>query len=268
MICGICEAPSHAWRSGVILNKYPVTYFACSGCGFVQTEPPHWFGEAYSEAITRTDLGLVSRNIRLSRVALAVIGTIFDRSGRFVDYGGGYGLLVRLLRDYGLDCYRSDRYAPNLFAAGFEAAEPAAERYELLTAFEVFEHLADPVAEMERMLKYSRSIFLTTQLLPKHRPGPNEWWYYGLEHGQHVSIYTRRSLEVLAERFGLTLYTTPQATFHLLTDRKLAPWRFSLATQPRLARLLVPFLRRPSLLPSDVRRVIEDLSLARTGNPP
>ena len=53
-----------------------------------------------------------------------------------LDWGGGDGLLVRLLRDAGLDAYHHDRYADNLYAAGFEG-DPT-KRYSMVTAFEVF----------------------------------------------------------------------------------------------------------------------------------
>ncbi len=50
-------------------------------------------------------------------------------------------MFVRLMRDNGFDFYRSDRQCENLFAKGFEASLDVSPSYELLTAFEVFEHL-------------------------------------------------------------------------------------------------------------------------------
>ena len=47
--------------------------------------------------------------------------TVFFKSnGSIVDYGGGYGLLVRLMRNSGFDFYRYDPYCANFFAKGFE----------------------------------------------------------------------------------------------------------------------------------------------------
>lgn len=257
MTCRICQSPSRAFGRARVLGRHDVGYHRCERCGFVQTDEPFWLDEAYSEAITNSDLGLVSRNLQLAPVVLALAVTMFDPAGRFVDYGGGYGMLVRLLRDAGLDFYRSDRYCRNLFAVGFDAPEPELASYELLTAIEVFEHLVDPVAEVERMLGFSRSLFFTTQLVPAEVPPPDSWWYYGLEHGQHVSFYTRDSLRVLGERFGLTLYS--RGPYHLLSDRKLSAARFNLVTRVQLASVLAPFLRRPTLLPADAERVVASL---------
>jgi len=71
----------------------------------------------------RCDLGLVCRNIALAGLTHAIILVFFNCNARFIDYGRGYVLLVRIMRDRGLDVYRSDKYAQNLFAQGFEADE-------------------------------------------------------------------------------------------------------------------------------------------------
>ena len=70
----------------------------------------------------------------------------FDPKAKFLDYGGGYGMLVRLMRNYGFDFYYFDKYCQNLFANGFDLKDSACSRFELLTAFELFEHFSEPVS--------------------------------------------------------------------------------------------------------------------------
>ncbi len=48
------------------------------------------------------------------------------------------------------------------------------------------------------MLNFSDNILFTTYLVPNSNPKPNEWWYYGPDHGQHVSLFTEKSLNLLA----------------------------------------------------------------------
>ncbi len=48
------------------------------------------------------------------------------------------------------------------------------------------------------MLKISRNILFTTTLLPSPMPQPGTWWYYGLEHGQHISFYSLETLQSIA----------------------------------------------------------------------
>ncbi len=161
MKCKICTSETVFFDQETVLQKYRVTYYRCSGCGFVQTEDPYWFKDAYSEAINNSDVGLVSRNLMFSIITKSIILAFFDQNGNFIDYGGGYGLFVRLMRDYGFDFHWFDEFCPNLFAKGLESDSAHGKTYELLTAFEVFEHLVNPLDDISKMLGLSRSIFFS-----------------------------------------------------------------------------------------------------------
>jgi hypothetical protein len=224
----------------------------------VQTEEPFWLAEAYSQAITKTDIGLVGRNVSLSGLTKSLILAFFDHRAKFLDYGGGYGMFVRLMRDAGLDFYLYDAHCENLFAEGFDLEDSADGSFELLTAFEVFEHLVDPMAEIERMRQFSPSILLTTTLVASPPPPLGEWWYYALEHGQHVALYSHRTLEFIARRWDLHLLSDGQS-LHLLTPKKIAPWLFRALLNP-YGRLIATQwlgrrLRGRSLLSSDYEKI-------------
>lgn len=120
-----CEAGSSRSErvfGGTVLKKYEVGYYECAQCGFIQTEDPYWLEEAYSNVISDGDLGPVNRAIIGSRNVEAVILTCFDPNAEFVDWGGGYGLFTRLMRDNGYDFYWHDTYCQNLFAKGCATA--------------------------------------------------------------------------------------------------------------------------------------------------
>jgi len=254
MNCKICRQPASLFSVNTILGKYEISYHRCDTCGFIQTEEPYWLNESYADAIARSDIGMASRNIDMTGLTRAIILSFFDCNARFIDYGGGYGLLVRLMRDRGMDFYRYDRYAPNLFAQGFEADQEGNHQYELLTAFEVFEHLVNPLDEIRQMMHYSSSILFSTLLVPVPPPALESWWYYSLDHGQHVALYTLQSLKVLAQKLNLNLYSD-QHSFHLLTDKKLSQTAFRFISRGMVSRLLYFMLRKRlahrSLLPSD-----------------
>lgn len=219
MKCKICKNDSNLLFSAVIIKKYKIDYFHCGHCGFLQTEDPYWLEEAYRDSINISDTGLLSRNINLSKITAVLIGLYFNKIGSFLDFGGGYGVFVRLMRDIGIDFFWQDKYTVNLFARGFEYKETG--RYEIVTSFETFEHFTDPIEETGNMLKYSDSIIFTTNILPDKIPKPGEWWYYGLDHGQHISFYSRRTLEFIADKFKLHLYTNNR-TVHMLTKKRSA----------------------------------------------
>jgi len=254
MKCKICASSANHFSSATILDKYEVDYFKCAECGFVQTEEPYWLEDAYTSAITLSDVGLVRRNCELAAVAKVLISLFFDASERFVDYAGGYGLFVRLMRDNGFDFSWDDKYCRNIFAFGFEAPEPGIEKIELVTAFELFEHLVDPVSELDRILSYSRNLFFSTELLPEPTPQPDSWWYYGLEHGQHIGFHTRLSLASLAQRFGLNFYTNG-FSLHLFSEKRISQTFFRLCANTMTAHLLAPFVYRKSLVEADYTRV-------------
>ena len=105
--------------SKIILYKYNVKYYKCTQCGLIATEKPYWIDEAYTEAISSLDVGIVKRNIDLSFTVEELLNNNFDTEGEFLDFAGGYGLFVRIMRDKGFNFYRYDKYCINIFANYF-----------------------------------------------------------------------------------------------------------------------------------------------------
>jgi len=257
MLCKLCNQVSERIFERRLLKKYDVAYWQCRNCEFMQTEEPYWLEEAYSSAISDLDLGPVNRAVTGSKMVEGVILAGFDPNAKFVDWGGGYGVFTRLMRDLGYDFYWRDRYCQNLFAKQFVA--DAGSKYELVTAFEVFEHLVDPMSEIESMLDLASNVFFTTLIPPSRLTNTTEWWYLALEHGQHVSIYSIKSLRFIAEKFGLHLSTDGTMT-HLLSRKPFSSVVFKIIAQHHKAASLVRRiqrrkLRNQSLLMQDFRDV-------------
>jgi len=229
MKCRVCASNVEKVFVAKVLEKHLVAYFSCRVCGYLQTESPHWLAEAYERPINESDTGLIQRNIVLSKIAATLIILAFDRRGKFLDFAGGYGVFVRIMRDLGFDFYWQDRYSKNLIAAGFEFPNDSqAQRVELITSMETFEHFVDPLQEISEMLKRSNSILFSTTLVSDPPPHAEEWWYYGLEHGQHVGFYQHRTLKWIANHFGLTICSN-RRNLHLLTSKKIGDALFNAA---------------------------------------
>jgi hypothetical protein len=258
MHCKICGQSTLPRARAKIIDTYDIQYFQCPSCGFVQTEEPYWLDRAYASAISEIDIGVVNRSVTFSRLTRNLILACFDSNATFLDYGGGPGLFVRMMRDAGFDFYIYDKYCENMFARGFEADPDNTTHYELVTAFEVFEHFAAPIDEIERVLQRSRSVLFSTLLLPPSNPVPGDWWYYAPEHGQHVAIYTRPALAMIARKFGLRFYTNG-SSLHLFTDKTIHPLVFSMIFRRKLSALASLFLSRrqkkKSLLEEDFFKV-------------
>lgn len=232
--CKICHSNSLFIFKGVILNKFEISYYKCTNCGFIQTEKPYWLNEAYKPTNLSLDVGVVYRNLSMFHLTRSIINKYFTINNIYLDYAGGYGLFVRLMRDDGYNFYRYDKYSDNIFARGFDISDISHnEKFELITSFELFEHLDEPLLEIGKIFDLSGNILFTTDLIPDQGINNiNDWAYFMPEGGQHISFYTQSSLKYIAELFNCILYTN-NTNLHLLTRNKLSvnPFKNSLITK-------------------------------------
>jgi hypothetical protein len=205
---------------------------------FIQTEKEYWLKEAYMSSMNLSDTGVITRNILLGLKTSLIIQFLLNRKGKFLDYAGGWGIFTRLMRDIGFDFFWFDPYTNNELARGFEA--DLNKRYEALTIFEGFEHFQNPYEDFEKMFKLSDTIIFSTTLLPNPAPNPQDWWYYGLEHGQHIGLYSQESFEYIAERYNYKYYTDGKY-MHMFTRRQISKFFFIFLTSI-LGFILLPFV--------------------------
>lgn len=238
--CKICSTQTTKLFSQKILKKYTIEYFQCPSCAFIQTEKPHWLDEAYHSPINIEDTGILQRNILLL-IQLTPFLLTLGKDAKILDFGGGYGFFTRLLRDIGFDAYWEDPFCTNLTSRGFEAAKN--QKIAVITAFEVFEHIEDPDALVRSLLKKSDILLFTTQTTDEITKLA-EWWYMGYSHGQHISIYSKKSLQQLAAKHN-THAISIGSNLHVISKKPI-----SFIQRTLLGRLFSPlfplvfFLRR------------------------
>jgi hypothetical protein len=219
-LCGGTLADAFSTR---VLGKYSVRYRKCNDCHSLQTEAPYWLPEAYAENLSSLDTGAAQRNLRNLAASYAV-ARIYGAS-KLLDLGGGDGLLCRLLRDTGLNCYVKDRYAVPTYAQGFDSpdfAEP-----DMVTAFEVFEHLPNPATDLRDFFATQPQVLLvSTEVYAGQGP---EWWYISAESGQHVFFYSRQGLLRIGKTFGYRVVLSGEFILFVRADADVA-WRRILAS--------------------------------------
>lgn len=229
--CPLCAHERSEVFKSTLLQKHNVAYFFCDSCGLLQTEEPYWLDEAYENAIADEDTGLIARNQGIARKLSGILFFCFDRNGRYVDSAGGYGMLTRLMRDIGFNFFWHDEYCDNLFARGFEVPHSQAPTT-AVTAFEVLEHVSDPLSYLRDLQNnYNcHSIILSTELFAGPPPDPDTWWYYTPATGQHISFYQKRTLNLLADKLSMRLFS--ERNLHVLTKDRLNPTVLKALTGP------------------------------------
>jgi hypothetical protein len=232
--CPISGTPMPPVFSEMILGKHRATYYYCQECGLLKTEKPYWLDEAYQHPLSDYDTGVVARNILHVNLLGIILDCLGIANGRFVDVAGGCGLLTRLMRDKGFDCYTTDKYCPNVFAKCFEPGPDF--KADALFAFEVMEHVEDPVQFVSGLFRQyaCRTLIFSTWTFADAIPS-KEWRYYSFETGQHITFYQPRTLSRLADGVGSRYYMI-QPGLHLITDLEIS----------RIARIVFSnkFIRR------------------------
>lgn len=197
--CRLCGADSRRIYDLLVLGKYEVAYFRCESCQSLQTQTPYWLDESYTHNLAAIDTGAAQRN--LSNLAASyLVARIFGMKN-VLDFGGGDGLLCRLLRDYRINCFVIDKYAQANYARAF--VTPDFARPQIVLAFEVLEHFADPNSDLPELFRLEPEILICSTGVFSGQGA--DWWYLTPESGQHVFFYSQNALQIIANRFGYTL---------------------------------------------------------------
>jgi hypothetical protein len=99
--------------------------------------------------------------------------------------------------------------------------------YDIVCAFEVFEHLSNPAGDLACVFNRAHQLVLIgTQLYEKQGP---DWWYINSPSGQHVFFYSRGAMAHIATRFGFHYYSP--GALHLFSKLALTKTQQRLLTR-------------------------------------
>ena len=208
------------------LAGIPVYYALCKNCGFCfAPEIATWGLDEFEEKIYNDEYVLVDPEFIEARPrasAASLISMFGDRapSIKHLDYGGGNGLLSSILNN---SKWQSVSYDPfvdkdvNIDRLG---------KFDLVTAIEVFEHVPDVLQLMAnlRSLLTPNGIVLFSTLLSDGNIRADQkisWWYAAPRNG-HISLFSRKSLAVLANKYGFN-FGSFSAGFHVFFT-KVPSW--------------------------------------------
>lgn len=203
-----------------------ILYYRCTHCGFCfSPEIARWSLTEFEERIYNKDYVVVDPDYvdARPRANAKVLAQMFSNralSFRHLDYGGGKGLLSSQLSQLG---WQSCSYDPFVDR---ETRTDQIGKFDLVTAYEVFEHVPDPkklMNDLSGLINPDGIILFSTlisdgQLTPYHRL---TWWYASPRNG-HISLFSRQSLSILAENNGFRFGSFPDG-FHCMW-RSVPPW--------------------------------------------
>lgn len=230
VICG--NANQFTTTKTTILNTFQTNLIHCQRCDFEWLSGANnWLDKAYKNPIANTDTGIVRRNMELHPILSSFL-MLGGSTSRCLDWGSGSGLLVRLLRDDGLDCIGLEPFTEPVLAPGFTYKQEYEVRSKgsfcCVIAIEVVEHLLSPVEFFQSVLSLSDTIIFTTELTDFNTEGDN-WWYYSQDTGQHISFYSSTSLKLLAANFGAIYQPARGQSLHMITRSPSQARLFKLA---------------------------------------
>jgi hypothetical protein len=203
-----------------------VDYFQCSTCECLQTEEPYWLPQAYNVDIPQIDAFAVERALSCRNIiwCLFKICDISPQDDKLLDWGGGQGLLARMLRDVGIDAYLYDRYDKNVYACSFDFSKDA--YYKVATSLEVWEHFDNPRANIDEFFSLNSEFFLVSTC--RYCGQDENWPYLGEVKDQHVFFYSDKSLEWIATTYGykVALFPSDFVLFYKNSIPKIRIWAF------------------------------------------
>jgi hypothetical protein len=197
--CRLCQGETSLAFQKRLIGKYAVSFLHCAQCGSLQTEEPYWLAEAYSPSVDAIDTGAAQRVLYCAALTHCVMRLLGFRTA--LDFGGGSGLLCRLLRDAGYDVYWYDQYSSPGYATGFVGSP--SDTYDLITSFEVVEHFSNPNSDFEALFAGKpTALLLMTEL---YTGQSEDWSYLAPEEGQHIFFYSPQALRLIGANYGYHL---------------------------------------------------------------
>jgi len=186
----------------------PVRYHRCLACQFTFTAAlDGWSAQDFKTHIYNADYvraDPVFIDIRPTRNS-QMVAALWNRALQdtvVLDFGGGDGAFARGLQAMGHQCHTVDPFH------GEDTSELRSS-YELITCFEVIEHVPHGQLDawFETLLSHlspTGTLLLSTELLDTDMRLSN--WYIAPRNG-HISLHTAASLQALASRHGLSVFS-------------------------------------------------------------
>ena len=227
--CAVCDGQASESLTLTIFQQ-DRTLLQCNTCEAAYFQDPDWLEIAYTDAISSLDTGIVERCVDVANVLTPFLWR--QKGATALDFGGGIGLLARLMRDRGFDFISRDPISSYVL--------PLPEREEshvyLITMIEVLEHLTNPLAVLEECLSNCDLVFISTHLIPTSGLSP-DWHYLQPNTGQHIFFCSEVTLKRIASNLGV-MVTSNGENLHVFHREPLTYLQRCVIKNQRLSWLI------------------------------
>ena len=214
--CKVCGRPA-SFFDVVDFNKcaafYPfgpsgvtLPYHRCEDCGFLFTAFfDAWSHDDFARLIYNDDYVKLDPEYLADRpmqnADLMVQKLAGFETARILDYGAGGGQFAERMAALGFRSVES--YDP------FSIPSRPKGRFDIVTCFEVIEHIPSPVAAMNdiQSFLYDHGCIVLSEVIqpPDIDRVRGNWWYVAPRNG-HLSTFADRTLVALADRHGMVFH--------------------------------------------------------------
>ncbi len=220
----------------------------CGGCGLVyQQQIPgdellerlyeHWIDPDLARDRERRRQGLSYHSMHAQEIMqlLALLGRPAPET-RVLDFGMGWGQWAAMARAFGCETWGlevSRRRIEHAAALGIPVLEPgrlAAERFDLINAEQVIEHLPQPLETLRTLGAALRPGGVLKVCVPDGRTirrrlrrgdwraaRDTRWSLHAVQPLEHVNCFDHRALVMMGRRAGLDPVTVPMRTQYAFT---------------------------------------------------
>jgi SAM-dependent methyltransferase len=251
--CRLCGGKSRQIILHDIITRYNDRFVLnqCDHCALVTTDPmpsdkmlQQYYDRDYwqSGPAKKSTVFDTLYRLRMAPIVSAIRRhTTYD--SKILDWGCGDGSFIRLLRNFGLDCFGIDAYMkdlndPQVSATTIEKADFPADYFDIITCFQVLEHLADPLSSVKHALMLLKTDGLIVIEVPnldsvgfqifKRRWQP-------LEIPTHLNHFTPATLQKVFETAGKIQIVKTEFFSHRISPSALVLSAFS-SLSPRRTR--------------------------------
>ncbi len=228
--CALCGSSASRLR----FRDDPYTVRVCEECGLTYVTPrlkgaarlERVYGEDYWRSIAASERGYADYRKdaelyrRTFRQRWERIAPLLPAAGRALDVGCAAGYFLDVLVEEGWDAVgiepsesiartaRERHGSERVFAEAFEQARFAPDSFDLVSFWDVLEHLADPVAALQRaraLLRPGGLIVLETQNIGSlfARLSGRRWHHF--KHAEHLVHFDPSTLRGALARAGLAI---------------------------------------------------------------